>query len=154
MADPTETANQMMVKALIGPFTVKAPPVKRHMVHGHLVPNLKKAFMLSKKRRLTIEIHSPPTSSDMKWDPVSSPLEDTDHVLFRLFRLSRDDHEEDDEDASVGTTSPSDDIVDEDGTIWKEHRKYTSDAGACFVLLHGFVVVCLLSSLLTITYCY
>ena len=86
MADPNDPGSQMVqvVKAKIGPFTVKSPPVKRHMVHGHLVPNIKKAFLLSKKRRLTIEIHSP-TESDSAWDPSTSPLEDNDRVLFRIF---------------------------------------------------------------------
>jgi hypothetical protein len=58
-------------------WDVKMPPTKKHMVGGHLVPNLigKVQFMSQKTRRISIEIHGPPKSH--LGTPHESPISQT-----------------------------------------------------------------------------
>jgi hypothetical protein len=95
-------------RCVLGPFDVKMPPVKRHMVSGHLVPTLRTA-LFPKKRRVSIEIHAPSAATKsttttalpelQPWDPDTGVLNEQDLILVRVFRLSKDrggSHDEDD----------------------------------------------------------
>ena len=112
MVDPF--AN-VVVKSRIGPFEVKIPPVKKHMVAGHLVPTLQTAarFLIARKRRICIEVLGPAARDgglDEAEPPATSPelvdLGDQDHVKLRVFRLSRKDRGDNDEpdDGKYSTT--------------------------------------------------
>jgi hypothetical protein len=88
-------------RCVLGPFDVRMPPVKRHMVSGHLVPTLRTAFF-PKKRRVSVEIHTPSATALPElqpWDPDTGELNEQDLILVRVFRLSKDrggSHDEDD----------------------------------------------------------
>ena len=87
----------MHVRATTGPLDIKMPPIKKHMVAGHLVPMLGTTTRLfnQQHRRVALEILVP---SDEKgaglpvtrtWDPESDTLNDKDEVRLRFFRQTR-----------------------------------------------------------------
>jgi hypothetical protein len=93
-------------RAVIGPLDIKSPPVKKHMVQGHLLPSLKGAatsFFTTRRRRITIEIQSPSSTlttaaAATATTTLTSPpalidvdlenerLADQDRVVLRIFR--------------------------------------------------------------------
>lgn len=101
-------------------WDVKMPPVKKHVVSGHMVPTVRGAarLFIQKRRRVSIEIHGPPVYSteDANRSTISAatpvrsgkmqeflqggsppqedpPLQDKDVVFFRILKLSHD-HED------------------------------------------------------------
>ena len=104
-ADVTAIANSNVTRTIVGPFDVKSPPIKKHMVAGHLVPTFRTAtrFLMVQRRRITVEIQSPTTlataqaaplsdketATTRPWDPEKEILNDNDIIVLRIFRLAR-----------------------------------------------------------------
>ena len=112
---------------------VRIPPIKKHMVGGHLVPTVRNAlgFFAQPKRLIRVEVRSGSTADK---DNDDDTLHDDDAILFRILRKIKGSSEDDDEEeedhsmvgASVGEQSHNAGIIieEEDGSHWKEHRRY------------------------------
>ena len=103
---PSQARQSQHARAAIGPWDIKMPPVKKHMVAGHLVPALGTTTRLfnQKHRRVAIEILEPQQLWDEQqqqqqhhlkdalpmmtrtWDPDTDTLNDKDEVVLRFFR--------------------------------------------------------------------
>lgn len=93
----TSSGRQRHVRAAIGPWDIKMPPIRKHMLGGHLVPTLGTTTRLfnQKRRRVALEILEPlddkkgyqlPTYA---WNPDNETLQDHDQIVLRFFRRVR-----------------------------------------------------------------
>jgi hypothetical protein len=60
-------------------WEVKMPPIKKHMVGGHLIPTVRGAvqFLAQRSRRVSIEIHGPPlthTDTSVSLSPMKQTM--------------------------------------------------------------------------------
>ena len=105
-ADGAAIARAWSIRAALGPWDIKMPPVRKHMVAGHLVPALgsTRRFFSQKHRRVALEILSPGGAAMVThaWNPDNETLQEKDQAVVRFFRYSKkkngDHHETDDED--------------------------------------------------------
>lgn len=115
-------AREMRARAAAGPFDIKWPPAKKHMLMGHLVPApiaRSKGFFHQKHRRVALEILEPVRGggggggtnamATHAWDPENETLHDHDQVVLRFFRHTKkkkssgngkDSHDSDEEDGA------------------------------------------------------
>ena len=121
-------------------WDVRMPPIKKHMVSGHLVPTVRGAarLFIQKHRRVSIEVHGPPVySMDSNHSTISSstpmksgkmqeflkggspkqddiPLQDKDVVFVRILKLSND---HDDSHSPLGNDGGGDDDEEDLSTL-------------------------------------
>jgi len=80
------------VRAMFGPMDIKMPPIKMHMLSGHMVPSLGSTmrFLKQKHRLVALEIIEPfddgANQLTVAWDPENEMLHDKDQVVLRFFR--------------------------------------------------------------------
>lgn len=75
-------------------WDVRMPPIKRHMVAGHLVPNVSLGFLMQKRRKVAIEVIS---GKDRSISPFTGHLDPHDDVVLRIYRLSKRSKDDGDE---------------------------------------------------------
>jgi C2 domain len=99
---------------MAGPYHILSPPIKKQMMHGHLVPTFRSATALSMlqqpQRLLTVELYTttaqqqkqqptadrllpttPPPQEEGETNQTSSmQLQDTDRIVLRIFRIAAD----------------------------------------------------------------
>jgi hypothetical protein len=112
-------------------WNVRMPPVKKHMVAGHLVPNVRQAIGIfqQKRRHIRIEVRGPVSSSSSP-DHVDE-LTTNDVVLLRVFRNNSQNHDNNDhssvtsegDDHSLAETLPAFGVEQGDPNM-KEHGRY------------------------------
>ena len=121
-------------------WTVKLPPVKKHMVQGHLVPTTGRLRIFSKKtRRLALELHGPALhetpvrqghlqalleGSATTTDDLTD-LKDKQSIVLRVLKKGRDADGDDDDDASDHQTTSV--VTDATPDAWVESRTYRLD---------------------------
>jgi hypothetical protein len=123
------SASGMFVRSM-RTWDVKMPPKKKHMVGGHLVPNLigKVQFMAQRTRRISIEIHGPAqsqleTTNDdcpikqqtmmqglLRGERPDSHMEkeflnDKEAVFFRVLKEEKGSHRFGNDDSSTGSSA-------------------------------------------------
>jgi C2 domain len=116
---------------IAGPYHILSPPIKKNMIHGHLVPTFRSATALSMlqqpHRLLTIELASSVPRSEAEQE--LQELHDNDRVILRVFRSSSDvssPRTADGEDSVVTTTTDALN-TSSNGNHWVEHKVYRLD---------------------------
>jgi hypothetical protein len=118
-------------------WDIRMPPVKKHMMGGHMVPTMRStvAFWSQKHRRVSMEIRGPPDDAEGNVKPSAAGLkrknlEDNEFVVVRILKESKGqgDHDsDDDDDQSVVPSGAADEgnmVVDHSGKHWKTHGTY------------------------------
>jgi hypothetical protein len=121
---PSIAAATNSTTLIAGPYHILSPPIKKSMIHGHLVPTFRSATAVSMlqqpHRRLTIELSS--TTPCKNENEELTELQDNDRVLLRIFRLSSD-MSSSPRAAEETVTSP----FESSGNNWVEHKVYRLD---------------------------
>jgi hypothetical protein len=123
---PKKSRGEAIVVRSMKVWDVKMPPMKKHMVSGHLVPTMRGAArFIQRQRRISIEVHGPPVFASDAQSVISSMtplrsgrmqeflrggspqsadlvLQDKDVVRVRLLKPS---HEQPDESHSSPTSA-------------------------------------------------